>query len=74
MARVDEAAVAALRARTAAILASGAYEPGTLYVLRDAASLALARASHDPGRDGLVQADGYWVLAPGWRVRPVATR
>lgn len=72
MARVDAAAIAALRRRTATILASGAYEPGTLYILRDAASLDLARASHDPARDAILQADGYWVLAPGWQARPNA--
>ncbi|MBL6457478.1 hypothetical protein JMJ55_19275 [Belnapia sp. T6] len=72
MARVDEGAAAALRAKTAGILRSGAYEPGTLYVLRDAASLDLARASHDPARDAILQADGYWLLAPGWRLRPLA--
>jgi hypothetical protein len=72
MARVDAAAVATLRARMAAILRSGTYEPGTLYVLRDAASLELARASHDPARDLIRQADGYWVLAPGWQDRPLA--
>ncbi|MFC7542079.1 hypothetical protein ACFQU2_24920 [Siccirubricoccus deserti] len=69
MARVDEVAAAALRARVAAELRDGRYEPGTLYVLRDAASLALARGSHDPTRDLLRQADGYWVLAPGWSER-----
>jgi Family of unknown function (DUF6311) len=72
MARVDGAAVAALRAKVAAILASGAYEPGTLYVLRDADSLDRARASHDPARDAILRADGYWVLATGWRARPGA--
>ncbi|MDB5372377.1 MAG: hypothetical protein JWP04_1019 [Belnapia sp.] len=72
MARVDAAAIAALRQKTAASLASGAYEPGTLYILRDDESLGLARASHDPARDSLLQADGYWVLAPGWQVRPRA--
>ena len=50
-------------------LASGAHEPGTLYLLRDAESLALARASNDPARDLILQADGHWVLAPGWRER-----
>jgi hypothetical protein len=69
MARVDGAAIAALRAKVARSLASGAYEPGTLYLLRDAESLALARASHDPARDLILQADGHWVLAPGWRER-----
>ena len=66
MARVDPAAVQALRVKVAAILASGAYEPGTLYVLRDEASLALARATHDAARDLILQADTLWVLAPGW--------
>lgn len=69
LARVDEAAVAALRAKVAGSLASGDHEPGTLYLLRDAESLALARASHDPARDLILQADGHWVLAPGWRER-----
>lgn len=69
LARVDEAAVAALRAKVAGSLASGAYEPGTLYLLRDAESLAQARASHDPARDLILQANGHWVLAPGWRER-----
>jgi hypothetical protein len=69
LARVDGAAVAALRARMAEILASGAYEPATLYVLRDADSLARAQASHDPARDAILRVDDYWVLAPGWRAR-----
>ena len=51
---------------------SGAYEPWTLYVLRDAESLPLARASHDPSRDLILQADGHWLLAPGWRGREAA--
>jgi hypothetical protein len=67
LARVDDAALAALRAKVAEVLRSGAYEPGTLYVLRDEASQALAQASHDPARDLLLEADGFWVLAPGWR-------
>ncbi len=70
LARVDGAVVAALRLRMAQVLASGSYEPATLYVLRDADSLALARASHDPARDAILQVDDYWVLAPGWRNRP----
>jgi hypothetical protein len=69
MARVDQAAVAALRKKVVEILASGSYEPATLYVLRDATSLALARASMDPARDLILQADGYWVLAPRWHER-----
>lgn len=66
LARVDDAAVAALRAKVAESLASGDYEPRTLYLLRDAESQALARASHDPARDLLLLADNHWVLAPGW--------
>ncbi len=74
MARVDEGRAAALRAKMAEVLRSGAYEPGTLYILRDAESLALARASHDPARDAILEADGYRVLAPGWQARPLAQR
>jgi hypothetical protein len=75
LARVDGAAVSALRARVAAALRSGDYEPGTLYVLRDAETLALARASHDPARgDRILRADGYWVLAPGPGAREAAAR
>jgi hypothetical protein len=70
LARVDGAAVAALRAKVAVFLAAGRYEPGTLYVLRDEASLQLARAGYDPRRDLLIRADGFWVLAPAWRTRP----
>ena len=66
MARVDSAAEAALQAKMAAILTSGTFELDTLYVLRDEASLAMARASHVAGRDLILQADGYWVLAPWW--------
>jgi hypothetical protein len=66
---VDRATLAALRAKVRSILGSGAYEPGTLYVLRDEESLALAWASQDPSRDLILQADGYWVLAPGWHQR-----
>lgn len=67
LSRVDGAALASLRAKVKAILASGAYEPGTLYVLRDEESLALAQASYNPSRDLILQADRHWVLAPGWR-------
>ena len=69
LARVDRARLAALREKVTSVLGSGAYEPGTLYVLRDEESLALARALQDPSRDLILQADGYWVLAPGWRQR-----
>ena len=66
LARVDDAALATLQAKVAEALRSGAYEPGTLYILRDEASRALAQASHDPVRDLLLQVDNLWVLAPGW--------
>jgi hypothetical protein len=69
LARVDGAVVAALRARMAEVLRTGAYDPATLYVLRDSESVALAQASHDPARDAIMQVDGYWVLAPGWLAR-----
>ncbi len=66
LARSDAGRVAALRAEVAARLAEGRPEPGVLYVLRDAESLALARAGLRPGRDRLVEADGLHVLAPDW--------
>jgi uncharacterized protein DUF6311 len=66
LARVDDAALAALREKVAEVLRSGAYEPDTLYVLRDETSQALAQASHDPARDLLLEVDGLWVLAPRW--------
>jgi hypothetical protein len=66
LARSDEAAKARLNALTAARLAEGRPEPATLYVLRDAESLALARAGLRPGRDALFHLDGVHVLAPGW--------
>jgi hypothetical protein len=70
LARVDRAAVKTLRAHMAERLADGAYEPATLYVLRDSESLALARQSHDPTKDAILNVDGYWVLAPGWLASP----
>lgn len=69
MARLDDTAAAALTARVREELRTGRYEPGTLYVLRDAPSREVARASHDPARDAVIEADGYVVLAPGWRAR-----
>ncbi|NKE44344.1 hypothetical protein HB662_06115 [Roseomonas frigidaquae] len=64
--RVDPAAIAALRRRTLADFTTGRWEPGTLYVLRDAVTRRLAEARIDPARDLLGQRDGLWVLAPGW--------
>lgn len=66
LARVDQRAVERLRAEMAQRLGSGRYEAGTLYVLRDAGTEALARASYDPARDLLARFDGIDVLAPGW--------
>lgn len=66
LARSDDAVKARLNARTLALLAEGRPEPGTLYVLRDAESLAAARAGLRPGRDALFFLDGVHVLAPGW--------
>lgn len=66
LARSDEAAKARLRADIMARLAEGRPEPGTLYVLRDAESLAAARAGQRAGRDALFFLDGIHVLAPDW--------
>lgn len=74
LARADATAIARLRAEMAARLAEGRYEPGVLYVLRDAETVAQARAGMEEGRDRLFQADGLDVLAPGWDVTsPVAS-
>jgi len=66
LARSDAGRVAALRAEMAARLAEGRHEPGVLYVLRDAESLALAQAGLRPGRDRLLEANGLHILAPDW--------
>jgi hypothetical protein len=66
LARLDPARVAALNVTTKARLAHGRHEAGSLYVLGDEAALAAARRGMDPARDLLLQADGLWVLAPGW--------
>ncbi|MCU0886539.1 MAG: DUF6311 domain-containing protein [Rubritepida sp.] len=68
LARSDEAAKARLRAEVAARLAEGRPEPATLYVLRDAESLARAQAGLRPGRDALRRLDGVHVLVPDWYV------
>jgi len=66
LARIDPARVAALNAATLQRLSSGAYEPGSLYVLGEESMLAAAQAGMNPARDLLAQFDGLWVLAPGW--------
>lgn len=68
LARADAGAIERLRADVTARLARGDYEPGVLYVLRDAATLELARAGLQEGRDLIVRADGVDALAPDWDV------
>jgi hypothetical protein len=70
LARLDPARVAALNAATAARLAQGRHEPGTLYALGTAETLAAARRGMDPARDLLARFDSIWVLAPGWLAPP----
>ena len=66
LARADEAVARALQDRVLRALGRGSYEPGTLYMLRDAVALELARQGMDPTRDLLAVVDGMDVLAPGW--------
>lgn len=73
LARIDPARVRALNAGTLHRLASGQYEPGSLYVLGDDAMLAAARAGMDPARDLLARFDEVWVLAPGWHAPIMAS-
>ena len=70
LARIDAEGVAALVPRVAALLRDGRHEPGTLYILRDAESLALAQAGMNPARDLLTRVGGVDVLAPGWLHKP----
>lgn len=74
LARSDAGRVEALRRDIAARLAEGRPEPGVLYVLRDAESLAQAEAGLRPGRDVIRRADGLVVLAPDWTVVPMVER
>jgi hypothetical protein len=59
--RIDDTALAALRAHEAEVLGTGAFEPHTLYLL-DAPS-ALAAARHATSDDLLAQVDGRIVFA-----------
>jgi len=68
LARLAPQPVAALNARMAEILATGRFEPRTLYVLADDGAIALARASADPARDLIGSFNHLTVLAPGWRL------
>jgi len=67
LSRVDSTTLERLRARTAADLAAGRWERGTLYVLRNDATRALVARRLDPTRDLLTVIDGVTVFAPGWR-------
>ncbi|GIK88600.1 MAG: hypothetical protein BroJett026_40810 [Betaproteobacteria bacterium] len=67
--RVDRTALRRLRMAVIAELDAGRWEPGTLYVLRDEASIAIVAARFDPSRDLLRRVDGLMVFAPGWRAR-----
>lgn len=69
LARLDPKRVAALNAKLARQFAEEEFEPQTLYVLADEGALALAGASHQPGRDLIGGFNGLWVLAPGWHAR-----
>lgn len=66
LSRVDPALVEALNTRVRAALEAGAWEPGTLYILRDDALRGQVDARRDPARDLLAEVDGITVFAPGW--------
>jgi hypothetical protein len=66
LARVDPLALAAARESSEAAIASGNFASDTLYIL-DRAHASLAADHLDPELDLLTQADGYFVLAPGWK-------
>lgn len=71
LARADASAIDRLRAEVSNRLSRGDYEPGVLYVLRDAATAELARGGMQEGRDRLLRADGFDVLAPDWSVTSI---
>lgn len=66
LARADEAVALMMQNRMLRDLARGRYEAGTIYMLRDAVALEVARQGMDPTRDLLTMVDGMDVLAPGW--------
>jgi hypothetical protein len=70
LARLDPTRVEALNAAVLDALRSGRHEPGTLYALGSAETLEAARAGMDWREDLLIEADGIWVLAPGWHGTP----
>lgn len=67
--RIDRMALRRLRMSVIAELDAGRWEPGTLYVLRDEATVAIVAARFDPARDLLRRIDGLMVFAPGWHAR-----
>jgi hypothetical protein len=65
LARISGVALAELQRRGRDAVATGAFDPNTLYVL-DAPSAAAAAAAIDPASDLLIRLDSLNVLAPGW--------
>lgn len=70
LARVDPARVQALNELVAARLATGAFEPRTLYALGSPDLLDVVLPRIDPARDLVGEFDGIWVVAPGWWAGP----
>lgn len=66
LARADAAVARTLQERMLRQLAAGRHEVGTLYLLRDANALEMARLGMDPTRDLLTRVDDMDILAPGW--------
>ncbi|HEY8553752.1 MAG TPA: DUF6311 domain-containing protein [Burkholderiales bacterium] len=66
LARLDAAGLAAITRRAERTMASGTYDPDTLYVFSDSAAV-LALPQVDASRDVLARIDGFVVLAPGWK-------
>jgi len=66
LARVGKRALQTAHQKAAAVLDSGQYEPGSLYVL-DASVRGKAALTLDPAADLLASIDGFNVLAPGWK-------
>ena len=65
LARVPQSALLASRTAGLAMLETGRFEAGTLYVLHDDVACR-ALDVIDPSRDLLARIDGLNVLAPGW--------
>ncbi|WP_141210869.1 DUF6311 domain-containing protein [Elstera cyanobacteriorum] len=71
-ARLDQKKLEAARDRASEALATGRYDPDTLYLL-DEASLSAALATIRSETDLLARIDGFVVLAPGWRACATCT-